>query len=101
MKEYCTIFSFYLYDVKLTGHLKTLHPIDEYYPLHYYIQNVINENNENIDNISIIKKYENDSEDSQQYNNKIYDLYIIDDHYLYYQYIYQQKKGIFYYSKQI
>lgn len=100
MHEYYTIFSFYLKETKMFGQLKTLYLIDEYYPLHFYIQKACDNSDDDIHDIhdiQICKKYTEDSNDYHEYHEKSYDLYIIDDHHRYFQYIYRQKKGYFYY----
>lgn len=90
--EYYTIFSFYLKERKMFGKLTTLYPIDEHYPLHFYIQNAVNSDDiKDIQNIQIYK------DDKTHETYETYDLYIIDNHHRYYQYIYQQKKGVYYY----
>lgn len=101
VEYYYTIFSFYLKERKLIGQLKTLYLIDDHYPLHFYIQNAISNDvhdvHDDIHDIVISKQYTENSNDFFQYHDKTYDLYIIDDHHRYYQYIYQQKRNIFYY----
>ena len=66
--EYYTIFSFYLKERKMFGKLTTLYPIDEHYPLHFYIQNALNSDDikdiKDIQNIQI----DNDSNDSNDSN---------------------------------
>ena len=90
MEYYTTNFTFYIGNQKkqkLTGQLKTLYPIDKYYPLDFYIRNVIKKEIE----IDILYNFDN-------LDNHNFDLYLIDDHHLYYTYIYHDQHGIFYYS---
>ena len=83
---YITYFEFADSSRKMSGQLKTLHPIDEHYPLDFYICNAIGEHATNI-------KFVDEKENIHQN----IDLYLIDDHHLYYTYIYRNTRVLFYY----